>query len=364
MKICFIAPASSAHIVKWCDWFASHGHEVHVISFTRGDIPSATVHLIDIGIDVKSSNDLAKLKYLTNGKKIRSLVDELNPDIINVHYATSYGAAVALSGLKRKYFLSVWGADVYDFPRKSFFHKFLLEYSLNKADILFSTSCAMARETSKYTDKQFEITPFGVDIELFNPQKRDRNDNNIVIGTVKALADKYGIADILKAVAKVRNNTRAQIFLRIAGSGPQESEYHKLAKELGIEDITIWLGYISQQDAAKEWANMDIAVIPSTLESESFGVSVVEAQASGIATIISDIPGLMEASLPGESSIVVQRKNPDLLANAILDLIDNPQKRKLMGSNGRKYVSEKYSLDDCFANVERIYKNKLRHSTT
>ncbi len=105
--------------------------------------------------------------------------------------------------------------------------------------------------------------------------------------------------------------------MRIAGKGPQEESYHKLASELRIDDITYWLGFISQEEAASEWANMDVAIIPSTLESESFGVSAVEAQACGTAVIISDIPGLMEATRPGETSLVVHRNAPNEIASAI-----------------------------------------------
>ena len=82
--------------------------------------------------------------------------------------------------------------------------------------------------------------------------------------------------------------------LRIAGKGPQENEYKALAKELGIENITNWLGFIPQEQAALAWACMDCGILPSESESESFGVSAVEAQACCTPVIISDIPGLME----------------------------------------------------------------------
>jgi len=548
MRICFIGPANSAHIVKWCNWFSGRGHEVHVISFTPGEINGSVIHLIDLGVDAGGS-DLGKLKYLTTGKQIKRLVDEIKPDIVNAHYATSYGVAVALSGVG-EYVLSVWGSDIYDFPNKSIFHKLLLKYSLRKAPHLFSTSRAMAGEAGKYTNKQFDITPFGVDMKLFNPNKRTRPDSGrsfiigtvksladiygidyilkavailqknhpevdvsvrifgdgsdrekyekltkdlgierittffgripqseaatewanmdvvvipsiqyesfgvaeaesqacktsvvisdleglkettkldhssnvvnkkneeqiaeaimklyadptlrnsigesrrvyvnenfelnqlflkkenlfleheeggqleillrqpFVVGTVKGLSDKYGIADILKAVASVRNGSDIPIRLRIAGKGPQEKEYYELASELEIDDITNWLGFINQEEAAKEWANMDVAVIPSTLESESFGVSAVEAQACGTAVIVSDIPGLMEATKPSETSVVVHRNNPTEIASKICYLAQNDADRKWLGENGYAYVNQVYEINGCFENIEKLF---------
>lgn len=349
MKICFVGPAGSAHIRKWCAWFTGRGHEVHVISFTPGEIPGVAVHLVDLGVDPDGS-DLGKLKYLTAGGKIRGLIREIGPDVVNAHYATSYGIAMALSGVKG-YALSVWGSDIYDFPRRSVLHRSLLQFSLKKAGVLFSTSRAMADEAGKYTGRPFAITPFGVDMKLFSPGKRNRTEDGFVVGTVKALYDKYGIADLLRAAAAVKEKG-IPLRLRIAGKGPQEADYRALAAELGIDGITDWLGQIPQEQAAVEWANMDVAVIPSTQESESFGVSAVEAQACGTAVIISDIPGLKEAA--GETGIVVPGKNPEAIAEAIEKLYQDPELRKKMGEAGRKYAEQNFELNKCFSKIEAL----------
>lgn len=355
MRICFVAPANNYHTKKWANWFHKQGHEVHVVSFVFDEIDDVIIHYIDTGANADSS-DVSKLKYLLHAKTLKKIIKDINPDIVNVHYATSYGTVAALSGIK-PYVLSVWGMDIYDFPKKSILHKMMLQFSLKRATLLFSTSKAMAQEGKKYTHKPFEITPFGVDMELFNPDKRTRSeyDNRLVLGTIKGLSDKYGISYILKAVKSIEDVVNIPIELRIAGKGPQEEEYKALAKELQIETITKWLGFISQEDAAKEWANMDIALIPSTLESESFGVSAVEAQACGTAVIISDIPGLMETTIPGETSVTVKRMNSDSLAKAIVELCNNPELRKQMSLAGRAFVEREFELDACFKRIEEIF---------
>ena len=356
MRICFLAPANNYHTKKWCKWFTEQGHEVHVVSFIDSVIPNVTVHYINTGADAGAS-DTSKLKYLTKARKVKKTVDAINPDVINVHYATSYGTVAALSGLK-KYFLSVWGSDVYDFPKKSPLHKALLKFSLCRATYLFSTSQAMADETHKYTKKKIEITPFGVDMKLFNPDKRTREtDDYFVVGTIKALTPKYGIDYLLKAVAIIKKEyPEIPIRVRIAGKGEQEMQYKKLAKELEIDRITTWIGFISQEEAAKEWSNMDIAIIPSTLESESFGVSAVEAEACGTPVIISDIPGLMEATIPGVTSVVVPRKNEVALADAIVELYNVTEKRLSLGIEGRKFVCSTYEINKCFDKPQDDFK--------
>jgi len=350
MKICFVGPAGSAHIRKWCAWFLGRGHEIHVISFTPGEIPGVSVHLVDLGVDPDGS-DLGKLKYLTAGGKIRKLIREIQPDVVNAHYATSYGIAMALSGVKG-YALSVWGSDIYDFPRRSSLHRSLLQFALKKAGTLFSTSRAMADEAGKYTDRPFEITPFGVDMELFAPGKRTRTDDNFVIGAVKSLMPIYGIDYLLRAAAILaKAHPEMNLRVKIAGDGPQEAELKTLAGELGITGITEFTGRISQEECAKVYANLDAAVIPS-IRYESFGVAAVEAQACGTPVIVSDAGGLMETA--GEAGIVVPRQNAEAIADAVWKLYCAPELRKQMGEKGRKHVTENYELNQCFEKIEKL----------
>lgn len=356
MKICFVAPANNYHTQKWSSWFFNQGHEVHVISFINAKIPNVKVHYIDVG-DIVNEGNLKKLNYLFHGKEIRRIINSIKPDIINAHYATSYGTAMATSRVKSPYIVSLWGSDVYDFPKINFLCELMLKYSLKKSDYLFSTSKAMAEEASKYTDKKFYITPFGVDMDVFNPGKRNRsNDGKFVIGTVKSLNKKYGIDIFLNAVSLVyKEHPEYNLEVRIAGKGNDEGKLKKLAKELEIDSIVKWLGFISQEDAAKEWANMDIGIIPSVSDSESFGVSAVECQACGVPVIISDIPGLEESTCPGKSSLVVPRGDYRILADRIEELYSDQQMRLEMGLYGRKYALENYELNDCFRRVEKIY---------
>ena len=352
MKICFLASANSAHTKKWCRYFVSQGHSVDVVSFVDDQIPDVSVHFIDTGASAGGS-DGDKLKYLLKAGAVRKIVKAIRPDIVNAHYATSYGTVAALAGLKN-YVLSIWGSDIYEFPQKSPLHRALLKFSLAKAAHLFSTSKAMAEEAAKYTKKIFDITPFGVDMDLFSPEKRSRSDSDFVIGTVKSLAPAYGIDVLLKAAALVKEeHPQIPLKVRIAGNGPCQEEYHALTSQLGIGDITQWLGFIPQEQAAAEWANMDVAVICSN--SESFGVSAVEAQSSGCCCIISDIPGLMEATNPGKTSIVVPRRNERALAEALVRLYNDPSLRKQMGTAGRAYVAENYELTACFRKVEALF---------
>ena len=216
----------------------------------------------------------------------------------------------------------------------------------------------MADEAAKYTDKNLLITPFGVDMELFTPEKRTRpdNDGRFVIGTVKGLEQKYGIHHLLRAAALVvKERPDIPLEVRIAGRGTQEEALKSLADELGLHDRVTWLGFIPQEQAAQEWANLDIAIIASESESESFGVSAVEAQASGAPVIISNIPGLMEACNGGKSAVVVPRRDARAIADQVEALYDQPEHRAKLAAIASSYARSTYELNACFDIVDNAY---------
>lgn len=352
MRICFVGPANSAHIIKWCKYFVSRQHEVHVVSFYPSTIDHVNVHSLG-NQDLSEASIFKKARYLLLSRRLKYVVDSIAPDIINVHRASSYGLVTALSGLKN-YILSVWGSDIFDFPKRGLIHQMLVMYSLSKASYLFSTSKVMAEETSKYTNKEIVITPFGVDLELFSPIHRNRHDQTFTISIVKGLSHTYGISDLLHAYALVRKALpKAPMELQIAGKGVDEASLKQLARSLGISNEVKWLGFISQENASKIWANSDLAVIPSI--QESFGVSAIEAQASGVPLIVSDAPGLIEVTDVGNSSIVVPRSSPEDISKAIIDLYNDDEKRRKMGIAGRSYVERDYEYSACFSRIERIY---------
>ena len=359
MKILYAAPITG-HTKKFCDYFAGKGHDIHVISFSGNTvIDSAEVRTIDTGVSGYDS-DMRKLYYMKAVKFFRQAALEIKPDILHVHYVSSYGGVMAMTGIKH-YILSMWGDDVVAVPKRSFIHRKCVEFALAKADMLMSTSQAMADVAQKYTRKKIYITPFGIKMDLFSRNKSQRlyNDGQFIIGCVKGLDPQYGIEYLIRA-ARIIKDKRPDINLkvRIAGKGILEGQLKTLTEELQLSDVISFLGHISQQEAAKEWAQADISVIPS--ESESFGVSAVEAQACESPVIISDIPGLMEATSPGYSSIVVPRKNAEAIAEAVIKLYDNEELRYTLGRNGRKFVQERYELNHCFSYIESLYYDFLK----
>ena len=92
--------------------------------------------------------------------------------------------------------------------------------------------------------------------------------------------------------------------------------------------------------------SLDIACIPSILDSESFGVSAVEAMSCSVPVVVSDVDGLKEVVDDGVTGFVVERKNPQAMADKIIELIKSPDLRISMGAAGRQRVLSLYNWDD------------------
>lgn len=354
-KICFIASSLSTHTQKWCRHFIEGGQEVHVVTFDNASIPGVEMHYLE-GAALPGGGDMGKLAYLFYAPQVSRLIRSLKPDIVHAHYATSYGAVAALAG-SHPFFLSLWGSDVFDFPRRSALHRLLLKWTLKKADWIMSTSKAMAEEARLYTNKKILITPFGVDLDAFSPRSKTEHNGEFVVGTVKLLAAPYGIDTLLRGCAVAQKlEPDIPMSIRIAGAGPDEGRLRQLCRDLGLEGKTEWMGYVDPEFVPDVWRSLDLAIIPSN--SESFGVSAVEAQACGVPLVVSSIPGLMEATNPGESSSLVAPGDYEALGREIVRLYNDPHLREAMGIAGRKYVEDRYSLDKCFEIVERAYKER------
>jgi glycosyltransferase involved in cell wall biosynthesis len=298
MKILLLSDPNSVHTIKWAKSLAQN--DIDIIIFGLGNFVVKDYDGIS-NIQVKTLNEtvtrnegaFSKLKYLKALPTINQIIKDFKPDIVHAHYASSYGLLGALSGFY-PFVLSVWGGDVFSFPHKSLLHKMILQYNLKKSDKILSTSHVMAKETKLYTNK---------DIEQFKPMevKSLFEKDDIVIGTVKTLEEKYGIEYLIRAFKIVRDKySDLPLKLLIVGAGSLEISLKNSTKELNITEETIFTGKVPFTDVPK-YHNM---ISVSVSNSESFGVAIIEASSCAKPVVLSIVGGLPEVVEDGVSGFV------------------------------------------------------------
>lgn len=353
IRILLLANAASIHTVRWVNAIAnSQDYEVHLVSL---DPP---LDKIQSNVTVWVAPVPTVWGYFLNAPFVRRVIREVRPELVHAHYLSGYGTLARLVGF-HPLVLSVWGADVYDFPSKSVIHRWLIQRNLANADRVLSTSQVMAVETHKYTDKHIDITPFGVDLDRFQPRVVASlfDTDDIVIGTIKTLDEKYGIEFLILAFKLLRDKyPHLPLKLLIVGGGPLESYLKQLSIELGIAQHTVFTGQVAHNDVQMYHNMLSVAVFVSVMDSESFGVSVIEACACGKPVVVSNVGGLPEVVEDGVTGFVVEPRNSEQTANAIEKLVLDESLRKRVGKAGIIRVTRLYKWSDNVNDMLKIYR--------
>lgn len=367
MKILLLSDLNSIHTKKWVKALADRGCQVAVFGLAKpiddfyDGIKDVEVCSADFTNQYGRSS-LIKIKYLKVVRKLKSFARSVQPDIVHAHYATSYGLLGTF--LKHeKYAISVWGEDVFSFPKESSIKKILFKRNLKKASALFSTSEVMAKEAGLYTDKTVHVVPFGVDINRFRPiEIAEKQAGKVVFGIVKTLEAKYGISYLIAAFHQLLQRDREQSYqLIIVGKGSKEQALKEQVRSLGIESQVAFTGVVPHDQVPLYFNKMDVVVVPSVMDGESFGVAAVEASACERPVIVSNVGGLPEVVLEGKTGLICPPKDSDCLADKMVQLANDSALRKTFGKEGRKNVLEKYdwqkNADLMMQHYQKMMKN-------
>jgi len=204
----------------------------------------------------------------------------------------------------------------------------------------------------KYKNKFIEI-PFGVDINKFKPNPSNKNKNIFQILFVGGLDRAHyfkGINILLEAMAKIEIKNWQ---LNIVGKGDLKYQYQKQAEKLNISNKVNFLGKISDEKKIKIYQQADLFVLPSINKNEAFGLVLLEAMASGIPVIASNLPGVRTVFQDGIQGYLVKPNNLIDLKEKIEIILNDSELKNKMGQAARRLVEKKYNLKNI--------KNKLNN---
>jgi glycosyltransferase involved in cell wall biosynthesis len=203
----------------------------------------------------------------------------------------------------------------------------------------------------------FAPVPNGVDVETFRPGTEPELRTSLGIpadATVAAFCAKLDAAHLTKrpdlaieATARVDGLT-----LLVIGGGPLQERYESAAAAAGVADRVVFAGDQSHADVARHLRVADFLVMPSTLE--SFGIVQLEAMASGLPVVISDLPGARGVSRDGVHGVHVAPDDRDDLVRGLRTLMDADDRRD-MGRRAREHVIEHYTWARCAELLEAVY---------
>lgn len=289
-KYLFLSDGKSPHTLKWIQEIHKY-YNVYIISFNG--FSKAIFDLLgkqkcfDYSIDIKSDGN--NYKYLFNLKKITKDILDINPNIVNAHYLTSYGFVASL--IKKIYikdmFLisSAWGTDILVTPSKNFIYKFLAKFILKNSNLVTSDSFFMTDKIKNiYNHPNVLSFPFGVEESI----NKNINKENLIFSN-RALYKNYNISDIILWFSKIQDNNYKLV---IANDGNLKKDLLILVEQLKLRDKISFVGFLTKEEQNYYYNIAKYYIsIPS---SDSTSVSLLEAMNYGCIPILSNIPANRE----------------------------------------------------------------------
>jgi colanic acid/amylovoran biosynthesis glycosyltransferase len=187
---------------------------------------------------------------------------------------------------------------------------------------------------------RIHVVRMGVDLERFREARRpQRQAAEVRVLCVARLVEHKGQAILLRALARLRDDG-LPLRATIAGEGPEEERLRQLVRELGLQGLVELAGAVPQAELGDLYSDADIFCLPTL--SEAVGVVNMEAMATGLPVVSSNLMGVPELIEDGRSGILVTPGRDGELAEALRRLAEDPPLRQRLGEAGRAKVVEKF----------------------
>ena len=287
----------------------------------------------------------------------RLIKQGFNPDII---HANIYSAGVPAVDIGKLFKIPVVITEHSScFPRKILSKKEIkrARFAMLRAKYILPVSNFLRKCIESYEIKnRFKVIPNVVDTNLFYPNNQAPKDTYTKrILLVASLNSIKGVSYLLQALHTL-NKRRNDFSLDIIGNGPNRKEYENLAIELGIRNKIYFHGIKSKQEIAEFMRENHFFVLPSLCE--TFGTVLIEALASGLPVIATNIGGPSEI-INKKVGILIPPKNIQALTTAINYMLDHY--KDYSPEEIAKYAKEKFSYKAVGKKMNQIYREILKN---
>jgi glycosyltransferase involved in cell wall biosynthesis len=363
-KVLFVATVVKAHImvfhIPFLKWYKENGYETYVCA--KNDYENKEDCIIpycDYFFDLPFERSPIKYSNIRTYKKLKEIIDSYEYDIIHCH--TPVGGALArlaARDAREKKATVIYTAHGFHFYTGAPLLNWILYYPVEKwlsryTDILLTINKEDFNRAKKYKAKRVEYIPgVGLDNKRFNEIEVDKNkkkaeigiqEDSFIILSVGELNKNKNHEVILKAIAKLKNRN---IKYLICGQGPLENRLKELANELGLEEQLCLMGF--RNDIEEICKVSDLFAFPSYREGLS--LSLMEAMATGLPVVASDIRGNSDLVDDGKGGYLLNPKDINGYSKKINEIMNNHQLSEKMA------LVNKNRIEDFYAeNVLKIY---------
>ena len=369
--VCYPTFGGSGVVATELGLALSHrGHEVHFITYkqpVRLEILNSSLHFHEVNVP-----DYPLFHYqpyeLALSSKLVDTVKTYGIELLHVHYAIPHAYAGYMAkqmlkdqGIDLPIVTTLHGTDV-TLVGKHPFYKPAVTFSINHSDCVTSVSESLKQDTINVFEvhKEIKVIPNFVDFSKHQHHDEDCQrsliapDDQKIITHISNFRKVKRIDDVIEVFYRTQKEVNA--ILIMVGDGPERLRAMETCEELGIENKVKFLGKSNQ--VYQILCYSDLFVLPSA--SESFGLAALEAMMMRVPVISTNVGGLPEVNIEGESGYLFELGDVEGMAQKSIVLLNDEQKLESMKDKAYT-LAKRFDIEAVVSQYVAVYKAALGH---
>lgn len=358
MRILYFTRDYTPHDHRFLSALAKTEHEVYYLRLERRGhqqedraLPPG-VHIIRWAGGQSRARPIDYPRLLAS---LRGVVKSVKPDILHAGPIQTVGFLAALSGFQPLVSMS-WGSDLLLEADKSKISKWITRYVLKRSTVLIGDCDTVRHKAVSFgiRDERIVTFPWGVDLKHFSPEREDGLreragwEQAFVLLHTRSWEPVYGVDLVAYAFSRaVRQIPELRLFL--LGNGSLSQKIRGILELDSVQGRVHFVGQIGRKELSRYYRTADLYL--SASHSDGSSVSLMEAMASGVPVLVSDIPGNREWVLPDQNGWLYPDGDSKALEQAILQAYKQRERLAEMGREARKQAE---SRADWSKNFEKL----------
>jgi len=345
---------------------AQRDHNVHILSYARParlDTIQTKISYHEVNLNTYPLFEFPPYD-LALANQMVSLIEYENIDVLHVHYAIPHATSAFLAkqimgekAMSIPIITTLHGTDI-TLVGSDPSYKTVVDFSINQSDGVTAVSEYLREETYQRFDirKEIKVIPNFIDLDRFKKSNKSHFKKAIcpegehVIVHVSNFREVKRVPEVITVFKRILDNG-IDAKLLLVGDGPDRNNAERRCRELGICGEVRFLG--KQEQVEEVLSIADLFLMPSG--SETFGLAALEAMSCSVPVISSNIGGLPEVNIDGETGYLCNLDDVDCMAEKAVEILSDKKLHEKMSKNSRKRA-EKFEMSKIVTEYEDYYK--------
>lgn len=347
---------------------SKRGHQIHFITYNqpvRLELLGNNVHFHEVNVPEYPLFHYQPYELALSSKLV-DMVKLHKIEVLHVHYAIPHAYAAYMAqkmlleeGIYVPIVTTLHGTDI-TLVGNHPFYKPAVTFSINKSDAVTTVSKSLKEDTLRLFNikKEIDVVTNFIDISRFNHTFTDcqrammATEDEKIITHISNMREVKHIPDVINVFYNIQKEIPAKLMM--VGEGPEREPAERLCKELGITEKVVFFGNSNEIDRILCFS--DLFLLPS--KTESFGLSALEAMASGVPVISSNTGGIPEVNKEGVSGFLSDVGDVEDMSKKALYILKDEDKLKEFKQNA-KAQAKTFDIHQIVPKYEAIYQETL-----